>query len=204
MQREPCCWKWHSSSHHTSTSSLAARRRSFFICPLGFGVGLGNNRARFPATKPQLAKQTLALPNSELNAVTLRQVVTEEFSVPKILGIPQLPRRQTQIASNLLDGFLVHGAWTPRAETFLQTGKATLFESFNPVLNRAAALPQHLRDFRTTESRTNKQNSVQPVVITGFLGPSDFFLDRESDKLRIFDFQFAHDDSPPIPIGRIP
>src|SRR3972149_10732904 len=159
-QRDPCCWKWHSSSHQRSTSSLAARRRSFFICPLGFRVGLGNDRSRVTAPKSPLSEQPLALPNAQLGAVPLSQVMTEKLSVPHILGGPPITRGAPQVSPNLFQGFFIQRRWTPCSEALLQPGKPAPFESPNPILNRATALPQKLRHLRTTETGADKQNPV--------------------------------------------
>jgi len=71
VQREPCCWKWHSSSNHRSTSSLLARRLSFFIISLRMRIGFGNEGARLAPAESQLVEHALALTYLELHPVDL-------------------------------------------------------------------------------------------------------------------------------------
>lgn len=63
--RDPCCWKWHSSSNQRSASVLSARRRSFFKLSLSHRIGLRNNGTWFSPAESQLMKQPLALSNAD-------------------------------------------------------------------------------------------------------------------------------------------
>jgi hypothetical protein len=89
VHRDPCCWKWHSSSNHKSRSVLFARRHSFFISPLGFRISLRDHRSRLSPPKVEVMKKPSALPNSDVHPIVGSQMVAEQFSIPQILRIPQ-------------------------------------------------------------------------------------------------------------------
>src|ERR1700674_920014 len=55
-QREPCCWKWHSSKLHSSRSFLLAQRRSFFYRRNPDGVGLSHLGSRFAQAEAGLSR----------------------------------------------------------------------------------------------------------------------------------------------------
>src|SRR5271166_1706141 len=94
--REPCCWKWHSSRLHNARSSRRARRRSFFISPLGFRVGLGDQGARLAPPEAQVPENALTLPHAEVNRIRFVQVVGQELAVPEVLAVAIVPGRLTQ------------------------------------------------------------------------------------------------------------
>src|SRR5579859_2031953 len=73
-QRDPCCWKWHSSRLHSSMSSRLASRCSFFYRRNAHRIRLRNLRARLAQPKTHLSEQSLALPNAQLDSVALAQM----------------------------------------------------------------------------------------------------------------------------------
>src|SRR5271154_369058 len=81
---EPCCWKWHSSSNHTSSFGCFASRLSFFILRLRYRIGIGNHRTGLALTKTHLMKQSLTLPYPKINMLR-SQMMAEKLSIPKIL-----------------------------------------------------------------------------------------------------------------------
>ena len=113
VHREPCCWKWHSSSHQRSTSSFRAIRWSFFICALRFRVGLGNKRAWLAPPKAQLRKQPLALADAQMNTIGRIQMMAEQFAIPQALGITPLPRVTAQVLAHLLQRRRIECRRTP-------------------------------------------------------------------------------------------
>src|SRR5471030_236898 len=99
-QRDPCCWKWHSSRLHNSTSSRFARRRSFFYSRNPDGIRLGDLRARFAQPKTHLAKQPLALSHAQLDAVALTQVLRQNGPIPQARFKSEVAWRLAQVSLN--------------------------------------------------------------------------------------------------------
>ena len=90
-QRVPCCWKWHSSRLHTSTSSRAARTPSFFKSLHLLRIRLRHLGAGFTAAKPQLFEQSLALAHPQAHAVAAAHVFRQQLAIPQI---PVQPERR--------------------------------------------------------------------------------------------------------------
>lgn len=191
-QRDPCCWKWHSSSNQISTSSLAANRRSFFKTVLLLGIRVGNERTRFTSSKTQPFEQALALSHTEAYPEFLGRMMTKELTIPKVLGIPKLRRQATQVFANLLDICLTQSCWATRSRCILNTGKTALFKPLYPVLNRPRTVSEKLCDFMRTQPRAYKKNSVKPVVVPRLLGSQNLFLDGNPHNVGVLDFQLAH------------
>ena len=68
--REPCCWKWHSSSNQRSMFSLRHNSLSFFICPLHLRIGFGYDRTGFSPSESKFIETSLTLTNTELDTVS--------------------------------------------------------------------------------------------------------------------------------------
>lgn len=77
VQREPCCWKWHSSRLQISFVGDFANFRSFFKSPLCCWISLSNHRSWFPSAKTKLMKNPLALTNSNFDTILVLQVICQ-------------------------------------------------------------------------------------------------------------------------------
>ena len=191
-EREPCCWKWHSSRNQRSMSSFLARRRSFFICRLRAGIGMRDDTTRLAAPESELSKKPLALPDSEMDSFFLPKMMAEEFSIPDVLVIAKSTRRTTQVFSKRFERRVIEDARTPGAQALLKSCEPALLEAANPVLDRARTVPQHLTDFVAVESVTDEQNAVETVVVARFFRPHDLLLNRDLVDVSMLDFQSAH------------
>ena len=192
VHRDPCCWKWHSSSNHKSRSSLAARRRSFFIFPLCFRIRFSNEGTRFAPAKSQLPEQPLALADTQVDAEFLGNVMAKQFSIPKVLGIAQLTRRATQIFSKSLNNAFVQGSRTTWTLRILQASKTAILKTTDPVLHGAGTLAKEFCHFVTAKARAYQQDSMKAMVITGLIRSEDLLLYCDLHDICIFDFEFAH------------
>ena len=194
--REPCCWKWHSSSNQRSIMGLWAKRWSFFICPLLFGVGMGDHRTRFSAPEPQLGKQPLALANTKMDLILFSQVVTEEFSIPERLTVLEFSRRLAQVLLQFPPNRRIQRRGPTRAGDFLKTTKAVFLKALHPILHRASAVAEQVGYFGTTKTRTDHEDTMQFMVIARFFRTDNFLLYRNANNVSIFDFQSLHCISP--------
>ncbi len=51
---------------------------------LQFGIGASNHRSGFAEPKPQLAKESLTLPSTEVHTPSLLDPVAQRLAIPKI------------------------------------------------------------------------------------------------------------------------
>src|SRR3990172_4193533 len=192
VQLDPCCWKWHSSPNQRSRSSLRARRRGFFRCPLLFGIGLGDQGPGLAPPEAELTEQALTLPDPQAKAVRLAQMVAEELAIPEVLAVPQVAGPAPKVPRDASSRGRVHPGRTPPPRSFLQAGEAALLETAHPVLDAARAVSQDPGRFMATEPPRHQQHAVQAVVIAGFLRPHNLLLQRDPHQVRIGNFQSAH------------
>jgi len=194
--REPCCWKWHSSMNHISTCLLPARPSSFFICLLGLHVRLGNHWAGFSPAKAQLMKEILALPNLQFNIELFLQVMTQEFTVPQVLRIPEFPREAAQV--------LRQNGLVPRQKPGIPSNSSGITQAIdarfiitlNPVLNCSRAIAKKRNNICACPSITNEQYAMKPMLEPGFICAMDFIFDDCSRFLWIANGNSSHNRPP--------
>jgi hypothetical protein len=88
-------------------------------------------------------------------------------------------------------------SWPTRAGAFGQTGKSPVFEARHPVLDGAARVAEQVSDLRARQALGHQQHALQPVVVPGFLGPSNFVLQSHDGQRRIGDGQWLHSPRKP-------
>jgi hypothetical protein len=139
-----------------------------------------------------LAEQTLALPDSQGYAKLLFKMIAKKFPIPKVLSISEF----TGIATELLRDFFKDGffypAGTTRTGCLFQTRKTTFLKTVDPVLNSTRAVAEKLCDFITTEAVTDQQDSMETMVIPGFLGSHNFLLNSYLHYVCFVYFKSAH------------
>src|SRR5258708_2716938 len=136
-QRVPCCWKWHSSRLHSSTSRRLASRRSFFKRRDLDRVGLGDLGSGLAQSKSHLAEEALALPYPEPHPIAHSQVLRKQLAVPQMGAVAELRWIAAQIASQLRPLFGLQHGRSPRPLPLAQTLQATGLKAPNPALHRA-------------------------------------------------------------------
>ncbi len=134
----------------------------------------------------------LALSDAQLYPEPLRQVMTQELSIPQILGVPQLARRATQIATQTLTDTRIQRRWTPGARNLLQTGKTALFKTMDPVLHSPRTVSEKGCDFGAAIPGADQEDSMKLMIVPRLIRPQNFLLNRNSNNVRILDFEFAH------------
>jgi len=118
--------------------------------------------------------------------------MAEKLSIPHILSIPKRPGRTAKILGDGFPSVHIQGRRSAWTSPFLKPGKSTLFKTLHPILDRPASLPKQLGHLTAGKSGTDKQDSVQPVIIPGLLGPKDLLLQGDSHNVCVLDFQFSH------------
>src|SRR6202158_3550349 len=195
-QREPCCWKWHSSRLHSSTSARLARRRSFFYRRHFHRVGLRHLRSRLAQAKAELPEQALTLPHSQLNAETPAQVLRQQRPVPPIGCQAERPRGPAQIRCHLPPLTAIKLARPPGPLALAQALQAAVLESPDPTLHRAGILAEQSGNFPTRLPRRYQEQPMQAMIVTRLLAATDLLLYGYLHHLRVLDLQFAHRRSP--------
>lgn len=194
-QRVPCCWKWHSSRLHSSTSSFLARRRSFFK-GRDFGrAGQGDLRSGLAEAEPQVAKDPLALPDTQFHPVPLSQVLGEQFTVPQGGFIPKVRRTAPEILAQPGPLACIQRSRSARALTFPQTIQSMRLKGPDPALHRTPVLTEQFGHLSTALAAGDQQQTMQPMVISGFLGADNFLLDGNAHDVGVGNFQFPHDST---------
>src|SRR5579859_3254618 len=97
-QREPCCWKWHSSRLHSSTSWRRARRWSFFYSRDFQRIRLSDLGPRLAQPKAHLSEQSLTLPHTQVHPVAPTQMLGQDRPVPERGSQTEVARGLAQIA----------------------------------------------------------------------------------------------------------
>ncbi len=176
LHLEPCCWKWHSSSNHSSVLCFLSIFRSFFICLLTDRVALCNNRSGFSIAKPKLMKEPLALAYTNIYPITLLKVVAQHLSIPKVLSVAQFTWRLSQVFAKFSADFGRKLRWSAGTGRILQSCKSTFIKSLNPVLHRARTMAKPFCHIITGMSLRNQQNAMQSMVVAGILGTYNFLF----------------------------
>ncbi len=192
LHREPCCWKWHSSSNHSSVFFFFSNNFSFFICLFTGRVTLRNDWPGFSITKSEFMEDALALTNTYLNLIILLKVMAQQFAIPKILLIAELPWRFPKILFNFPAYFRRELRRSSGAWYILQSSKAMLIKSLYPLLDRAWAVPKPFSNIIAGMSGGNQQNAVKPVVISGIFRPYEFLFHRYAYILIGNNSKFSH------------
>jgi hypothetical protein len=91
--------------------------------------------------------------------------MTEQFSIPEVLGIAKFQGRASKVLSNHLSQGIIESRRPTWPWSFLQSRKAALFKTAHPVLDCAGAMAKDLGDFSAAKARTYKQDSMEAVII---------------------------------------
>ena len=190
--RDPCCWKWHSSSNQRSMSFIIANSWSFFICRLGLRIRFGNDRPWLTSTESQMGKQSLALPYSKRHIIFLRKVMAEEFSIPKVLRIFKRTGGFPKIPADRFNNIFIPSLWTTGMRCIHKACKTFFFKSFRPILNRPWAMIKKFRYFGATESFADQQDTMETMIIPRFFRSLNLLLNCYFHYGRILNLKFTH------------
>ena len=190
--RDPCNWKRTSSMAHRSVSSEQASSVSFFIFPLLFGISMRDLRPGLSETKAELPEKPLALAHSQCDSPPHGNKLRESLSIPEIGAKAEICRTLSESLGDLLQLLSAESSWPPRPFSFSKTGKAFVFKPSHPIGNRPGSVPKESRYFSATQALSHKKNSVQSVIVAGFVRSADFILEGEHHLFRVSDFGFSH------------
>jgi hypothetical protein len=110
---------------------------------LQLGIRMSDLRPRLPETEAQGLEQTLALPNTQVNAELPAQKGAQCFAVPEIRSEPNVFRRFPKNLSDDLQMLLSQAPWPSGATTLLESSQPAALETSNPILQCAWGVPKH-------------------------------------------------------------
>ena len=142
--------------------------------------------------KTQLMKQSLTLPDAEGDTIPFLKMVRQKHPVPKVLIIPQVPRRTPYLAAQslLLSGRKL--ARSPRTITLLQSSQSFGNKALNPVLHAPGRVTVNTGCLIGAGSVEDVKNHMEPMVVSPFLGPRYFVLDSCDECLGIWNSDPSH------------
>jgi len=138
---------------------------SFFICSLCFRVSMGYLGSGLAQAEPQLPKQSLALPYTELLTELLFDERRQGLPIPQMCPQSQLRRRAAQDLSNLTELLFGKPPWAPRPWVLPEASKAIPLEPMYPVLHRTWCVTQHPAHLGTGHTMSYEQHRMQTVVV---------------------------------------
>jgi hypothetical protein len=158
---------------------------------------MSQQRAWFPSPETEDVEQTLALAQADTHLIEFRQMMTEQFPIPEVLLVAQVTGGTTEISGDAFGVFRFQRRGTPRAFLVAQPGQAAILEASDPPGHAARALSEDLGGLVATVSFTNQKQSMESVVVAGFLRTKNFLLNRQFDNVSIVDGQGSHALFPP-------
>ena len=164
---------------------------------LQFGIAMCELGPRLPQTEAQRSEQTLALPNTKIDAKFPMQIGGQRLAVPEIGGPSRLFRWLSQNLPDDLQRFLSQTSRPSRATTLLKARQAGTFKISDPILQRAWGVPKHGGRLSASHALRDKQDSMQTVIVAGLIGPTDLVLQCQNHHGRINDRQWPHTNMKP-------
>src|SRR3972149_8930678 len=144
--RVPCCWKWHSSRLHSSTSRRLASRRSFFESRDLYRVGLGYLGSGLGPSESHLTEDALALAHPQPQPIAPSQMLREQLAVPQMSSMAELRGIASQIPLQHRPLPGVQRGRSSRPFALAQALQAMGLEAPHPALHRAAIFTEQLGD----------------------------------------------------------
>jgi hypothetical protein len=165
---------------------------------LQFGVAMCNLGPRLPQTEAQGLEQSLALPNTEVDAKLPPQIGAQRFPVPKVGGQPGLLGWFPQNLPNDLQVLISQASRPTRATPLLKASQPGTFKVSNPILQCAWSVPKDVGCLPAGHALRDKQDSMQTVIVAGLIRPADLVLQRQNENRCIGDRQWPHTNMKPL------
>jgi len=149
-------------------------------------ISMSNQWPWLSQAKSKLMKEPLALPYSQRHLMQFFNMMRQSF--PSHIFC-EYPKSRGDLRSALLIDFSccdVKRFGLPAFSAIFQNRQSRSLKTPNPSLNRCRILTEHFSDFAARKTPTNKQHTMQPMVITGILRSKNFvlksyFITSESD-----------------------
>ena len=159
---------------------------------LPFRISVGDQGARFAQPEAPLPKQALALTHAQAHLEVALDPGTQSFPVPQRAPQADLARGAAEHLIHLLQLRVIQPPGTPGAFPFEQSGQTSFFKASNPILYRSGRVSQQSAGLRTGHALSDQQNSMEPVIIAGFLGTTNLVLKPKNDSGCISNLEWSH------------
>jgi hypothetical protein len=191
-QQEPCCWKRTSSMAQRSMALSLARRRVFFKLLFLSRIGTCNQRTRLAQAEAKLSKQSLALSHAQIDLPLPGDKSRQSFAVPKVRRKAEVFRRLSQCRGNLCQLSLGESLRSSRAVAIDQSGQAFLFIALHPICHSTMSVSKKSGHLTAAHALCHKEDTVQPMIISRFLRPTNLLLQGRNCQCRIGNGQRFH------------
>jgi hypothetical protein len=175
-----------------STVGSALSAWSFFMRLLPFGIGMGNDRARFAQPEASLPEQALALAHRQVDLEALLEPGAQRLPVPQCSCQADVARHPAQRLVHYLQLGLAQTSRSPRALPFAQPGQTSGFKTLHPILHRARGVPQQSADLRTGQALRHQQHPVKPVIVARFFRTVNLILQSQNHRFGIGHLKWFH------------
>jgi len=119
--------------------------------------------------KAQLPEQTLALPYPKVNLILSGDPGRQCFTIPKIPAQPHISRHLAKDSVDVPEVLLIEASGATGPLTFTQPGQAPFLKTPHPILDGPRSIPQQHRDLRARHAVRHQQDTMESMVIAGFL-----------------------------------
>ena len=126
--------------------------------------------------KTKLAEQALTLAHTQPEAVPLVNPRRQGFAVPEIDLHAGITGNRTKHSIDLIDLRCTQSPRPARPLSFSQTRQTILLKFPNPVFHGTGSITQQPPDIRASHTLGDQQDTVQAVIISGFLRTLDLLL----------------------------
>ncbi len=159
---------------------------------LQFGIGVGDQRARFAQAEAELSKHPLALTHAQLDPVAPRDPNPKGLPVPQRSAQADLARRASQHGLHLWELRLAQTLGSSGSRPFHQPGQTARFKMSNPILDRPWGVPQKSADLRAGHPLSHQQHPVKTMIVARFFRTTNLILKSQNHGSSIGDGKWFH------------
>ena len=166
--------------------------------PLLFRIRMSNLRPWFTEPEAQRPEEALTLTDTQMHRELLLDEGGQRLAVPEVRRDAYRLGRLSECTANDLQLFGSQARWPARPLFLLQTSQAILAIGAYPVLVSARGIAQRRCCLAAGHALGHEQNSMESVIIAGFVGAVDFVLESQNGQGGVRDGQRLHTNMKPL------
>ena len=143
------------------------------------GIRLRNQGPRLAQPKTELAKQSLTLADTELDAILLFDPCRQGLTVPEIGPHSCITGFPPQHAVDFLNLCCTQPGRTPRPLSFGQSRQPFFLKAADPILDGSWRITEKPSYFGTRHPLRHQEHTMQPMVISRFFRTLNFLLQSD-------------------------
>jgi hypothetical protein len=172
--------------------SFCLVRHSFFKGCHQRRIGLSHLWPGLTQTKVHLLEDALTLMHTESDLVALLEMRRQQLAVSQVSNMTEIRGIAAQVASQSRPLLGIQASRSSRALAITHSLKSLLLKAFDPALHGATVFAKKSCNLLATVATSQKQQTVQSVVVPGFIRAEIFLLNRDSHDLWIGNFELTH------------